>query len=243
MKLGKSFQTALRLPCLGGLVAEAVDKRLHVVALFFLLLFHLEGQRLFLPALALKVIVIAHIDRELALIQMQNGIDRLVQQITVMAHQQNGVGIVPDVALEPDRAFKVEVVGGLVEQQNVGCAKQRRCQRHPHAPATGQGGAGAVLRRLAEAEARQDDGRPRRSRMGLDIGQSDLDFRNAVRIGCRFSLGQQGFPFLVARHHRVEQAFRPAGRFLRHRADPGILRHAGGARFRDQVAKDKLQKC
>ncbi len=140
-----------------------------------------------------------------------------------MAHQQNGVRIIADVALEPDRAFKIEIVGGLVEQQHIGRAKQRRRQGNAHAPAAGQRRAGAILRLFAEAEARQDDGGPGRGRMGLDIGQPDLDFRNAVRIGRRFGLGEQGFPLLVAGHDRIEQAFGPARRFLRHRADAGIV--------------------
>ena len=131
--------------------------------------------------------------RELALIEMQDGIDRLIQQVAVMAHQQNGVRIIADVALEPDRAFEIEIVGGLVEQQHIRRAKQRRRQGNAHAPAAGKGRAGAILRLFAEAEARQDDGRPGRGRMGIDIGQPDLDFRNAVRIGCRFGFGQQGF--------------------------------------------------
>ena len=71
--------------------------------------------------------------------------------------------------------------------------------------------AGAVLRLFAEAEARQDDGSPRRGRMGVDIGQPDLDFRNAVRVGGGFGLRQQGFPLLVAGQHRIEQAFGPPG--------------------------------
>jgi hypothetical protein len=78
--------------------------------------------------------------------------------------------------------------------------------------------------------------------MGLDIRQPDLDFRNAVRIRGRFRLSQQGFPFLVARHNRVEQAFWPARCLLRHRADAGIFRHACRTRLGNEFAENKLQK-
>ena len=66
------LQPALRLHRLRCLVAEAVDEGLHVVALLFLLPFHFQGQRLLLAALALEVVVVAHVNGELALIEMQD---------------------------------------------------------------------------------------------------------------------------------------------------------------------------
>ncbi len=86
---------------------------------------------------------------------------------------------------------------------------------------------GPVLRLFAEAEARQDGGGAGRGGMGVDIGEPDLDFRNAVRIGRRLGLGEKLGAFAVAGQDGIEQRSRAAGRFLRDRADPGIARHAG----------------
>ena len=40
--------------------------------------------------------------------------------------------------LQPERAFEIEIVGRLVEQQQVGLREQRCGERHAHAPAAGE---------------------------------------------------------------------------------------------------------
>ena len=47
-----------------------------------------------------------------------------------MGDDENGTGIVGQMMLEPVHAFGVEMVGGLVEQQQVGLAQQELGQRH-----------------------------------------------------------------------------------------------------------------
>ena len=73
-------------------------------------------------------------------------------------------GIVAQIALEPQRAFEIEVVGRLVEQQQLGLEEQHGRERDAHAPAARQRAAGALLRRLVEAEAGQDAARRARAR-------------------------------------------------------------------------------
>ena len=70
---------------------------------------------------------------------MDDRIDRPVKQVAVVADQQDGVRIFADIGFQPKRAFKVEIVGGLVEQQKVGLGKQYGGQRNTHAPAAGEG--------------------------------------------------------------------------------------------------------
>ncbi len=113
-------------------------------ARLLLLLLELRLQRLLLASLPLETVVIALIEGELALIEMKNGLRRLVQQIAVVAHHDHHMPIVADEALEPDRPFEVEIVRRLVEQQNVGIGEQRRRQRHSHAPAARESGAGRL---------------------------------------------------------------------------------------------------
>ena len=122
---------------------------------------------------------------------MQNGIDRVIEQVAVVAHHQHGVRIVADEALEPDRAFEVEIVGRLVEKQHIGRGEEGGCERHAHAPAARQGRAGAALRLLGEAQARQDCRGAGRCGMGVDIGEPRLDFGDAVRVGRGLRLIEQ----------------------------------------------------
>ena len=71
----------LRLRRLG---AEALDERLQMLTLRLLLLQQLQLQRLPLGALPFELAVAAAIDGELALIEMDDRIDRLVEKVAVM---------------------------------------------------------------------------------------------------------------------------------------------------------------
>ena len=55
-----------------------------------------------------------------------------------MGDGQDGAGVGREVALQPLHRLGVEVVGGLVEQQQVGLLEQQLAQRHPAALATGE---------------------------------------------------------------------------------------------------------
>ena len=85
-----------------------------------------------------------------------------------------------DVVLEPERAFEVEIVGRLVEQQEVGLGEQHGGERDPHAPAAGEGRARPLLRCLVEAEAGEDGGGARLGGMGVDVGEARVDLGDAV---------------------------------------------------------------
>lgn len=111
---------------------------------------------------------------------MDRGGRNLVQQLAVVADQQDRVRIVPQVVLQPDRRFEVEVVGRLVEQQQFRLGEQYPGERHAHAPAAGEVAARPRLRLGVETQARQDLGRPGRGRMGVDVSQPSVDLGDAV---------------------------------------------------------------
>ena len=99
-----------------------------------------------------------------------------------MADDQHRMRIAREEVLEPDRAFEVEIVGRLVEQQHVRPREQHRRQRHPHPPAAGELRAGPRLRRRIEPEPVQDRRRPRLRRMRVDVGEPRVDLGDAVRV-------------------------------------------------------------
>src|SRR3546814_15212624 len=90
----------------------------------------------------------------------------------VVGDQQESAGIALQKAFQPERGFEVEVVGRLVEQQQVGGLEQEGGEGHPHAPAAGELGAGALLGRLVEAEPGQDTRGAGRGGGGPDGGQT-----------------------------------------------------------------------
>jgi hypothetical protein len=59
----------------------------------------------------------ALVERQLAAIEMQDLVDRSVEQVAVMADDDHGARIVRQMIFQPQRAFEIEIVGGLVEQQ------------------------------------------------------------------------------------------------------------------------------
>lgn len=121
------------------------------MALLVLLFLQLHFEALLLAARLLEIIVAAGIKRELALIEMHDRRHGAVEEIAIVTDDQHGVRIGLEMVLEPKRAFEIEVVRRLVEQQNVGLEKQDRAERHTHAPAAGEFPAGAPLGFLVEA--------------------------------------------------------------------------------------------
>ena len=67
-----------------------------------------------------------------------------------MGDGQDGALVIGEVLLEPLHALGVEVVGRLVEQQQIGLGQQQLAQRHAATLAAGQVGDGLVGRRAAQ---------------------------------------------------------------------------------------------
>jgi hypothetical protein len=62
----------------------------------------------------------------------------VLQEVPVVADDDDGADPLGEDALEPEDAFHVEVVGGLVHQQHVGGGSQRARDREALLPAAGQ---------------------------------------------------------------------------------------------------------
>ena len=58
-----------------------------------------------------------------------------IEELAGVRHEQHRLLPPEQVVLEPQDRVKVEVVGGLVEQKQIGLHEQRTRQRHPHSPA------------------------------------------------------------------------------------------------------------
>ena len=99
-------------------------------------------------------------------------VDGHVEEVAVVRNQHEGVGIVRQIIFQPVAGFEIEMVGGLVEQQQVGLLQQQLGQREAHLPAAGKLLGLAVPVVLAEAQAvehRADLRFDARSRRGSGI--------------------------------------------------------------------------
>jgi hypothetical protein len=110
---------------------------------------HLQGQ--LLAADPFEGVVAARVHGQPVLIEMDDALGHAVQQIAVVADQEQGLGIAPQIVLEPEARLQIEMVGRLVQQQEIGLGEQHRGERHPHAPAAGKAGERLLLRLLVEA--------------------------------------------------------------------------------------------
>ena len=85
--------------------------------------------------LAGELVVRAVPEGQLLLIKVQNGAHGTVQQATVVADDDDGVGVLLQVAFQPQSAFQIKVVGRFVQEQIVGLGEQNARQSHAHPPA------------------------------------------------------------------------------------------------------------
>ena len=236
LHLLQRFQPRLRLSRLRRLRPEPLHEGFHVLARGLLLGARLLLQRLALLQLPLELVVAAAPEGELLLVQMHDRRDRPVQKVAVVRDDQHGVRVARHVVLEPQSAFEVEIVGGLVEEQQVGLREQHRGECDAHAPAAGKRGGGALLRRLVEAQPGQDGGGARLSRMGVDVGEPRVNLGDPVGVGRTPFFLEKGGAFGIRLQHDLDQRLVRARRFLGHLADPRALGHRDGARLGREIA-------
>src|SRR6202042_2821321 len=71
-------------------------------------------------------------------VQVEDLVDNLLDQVHVVADDQEPAAVVLEVVAQPDDRVRVQVVGRLVEQQRLRVGEQDAGQLDPAALATGQ---------------------------------------------------------------------------------------------------------
>ena len=146
----------LGLGGLGGLVAELVNEDLHVGDIALLggaLCAHLLQVVL---ALLKVAAVVAGVGGYAAVLERGDVVDTGVHEGAVVTDDEHGAVVVRDKAAQPLDAFEVQVVGGLVQQQQVGMAQEELCQRNTHLPAARELGTRALKVGDLKAQTGQD---------------------------------------------------------------------------------------
>ena len=73
-----------------------------------------------------------------AAVELEDPAGDVVEEVAIVGDGDDGALVLGEVALEPRDRLGVEVVGGLVEQQQVGRAEQQPAQRDAAALAAGE---------------------------------------------------------------------------------------------------------
>ena len=173
---------------------------------------------------------------------MKDVIDDLVEELPVVADEQQRVAIAAQEIGEPQRGFEIEVIGRLVEQQQLGLGEEHAGKRDTHAPAAGEIRQRLILLVVVEAETREDAGGARFRRMRADCGEPLVDFRDARGIGAVLGLGEEALALVIGSEHGLQWRGRAAGRFLRDEADTRIARQGDAAAIERTLAADQIEQ-
>jgi hypothetical protein len=166
-----------------------------------------------------------------------------VEQVAVVADQEQRARVAAQVRLEPGDRLEVEVVGRLVEQHQVRLGEQDRGQRHPHPPAARERGERERLCRLVEAQALEDRGGSRGRGIRADRGEAVVDLAQAGGVDAgRRRLGQQPRALLVGGEDGLDRRGLAARRLLCHHADPCARPEPHGARVGLGLARDEAEQ-
>src|SRR5260370_22064665 len=83
---------------------------------------------------------------------VDDAVDDRIEEFAIVRNEQQRAGILEEPALQPQDGIEVEVIGGLIEQQQVRAAHQRLRNVEPHSPAPGKSAYRARLVGCGETE-------------------------------------------------------------------------------------------
>ena len=117
-----------------------------------------------------------------ALLDVQDVADHGVEEVPVVGDHQQGAAVALQPAFQPQHRIQVQVVGGLVQQQQVGAAHQGPRQVETDAPAAGE-----FLHRpgevgIGEAQAVQQFGRPGLGPVTADLAVAGMQGGDALAV-------------------------------------------------------------
>ena len=192
------------LTALGLVGAEAADELLQIPDLFLALLVLVADELLHERGGLVPEIVVAGVHLAGFVIDVHDVGAHGVKEVAVMAdHNHDGVAVHQEV-LQPFGAFHVQAVGGLVQQNDVGMAKQRLRQQHLHLLAAVEAGHLGVVQLGGDADAVEELGGLGFGIPAVHLGKLALQLRRALAVGvAEVGLGVERVLFL---HDVVEAA-------------------------------------
>ncbi len=180
---------ALRLLRLRGLGPEAIDERLQMGDLPLLLHVGRLLQRELLRALPLELRIVAGVGLELPRVEVDDPVDHAVEKIAVVRDEQQRSRIAREPVLEPQHGVEIEVIGGLVEQQEVRAAHQGLREIEPHSPAAREPGDRTLVGRCGKPEPREQCRGARSCRVAADFVVAVMKVRERLALSGRIGGG------------------------------------------------------
>ena len=189
LHLFQFLDPALYLLGLGGLVPKAVDK--HFELLDTLALIPISRIQLVaaLRLLGDVFVIIARIEVNPLVPNFHDLFDRHIQKIAVVRDEYEGIGIIFQVVLQPVARLQVEMIGWLVQQQQVRLLQQKLRQGNPHLPSTRE--FLSATRPIFFLESEPSQHRPDLGLDGISIPRLKLVFY-AMKMVCHLGVFRGG---------------------------------------------------
>ena len=174
--------------------------------------------------LALELGVVTGIQAQLAPVEMDDRCHDRVEKIAVVGDEQQRSGIPLQPLLEPEHGVEIEMVGRLIEQQQIRARHQRLRQVEPHAPPAREARHRLAVARRRKAQAGEQHRRARARTIAIDRLVTLMQFREQFAGGARIGLGvcqcvlhraQLG----IAVEHELDRRNSHCGSLLRHMPD------------------------
>ena len=138
LKLFQKLDARLDLRGLGSNLTETIDEFLVLLDLFLLIAIRLHLLLVALLALIEIGRVIAGVGNELGCVgvDFDHRLNDRIHEIAIVRNHQNRARVIQQISLQPQQRQKVEVVGRLVEHQQVGLHHQQARKVRTHHPST-----------------------------------------------------------------------------------------------------------
>jgi hypothetical protein len=102
------------------------------------------------------MVVVARVAAQPLGLEREHPLDVAVQELAIVADEQQRALTLAQEAVEPFLGGDVEMIGGLVEEQDLGILQEQRGQNRPHLPAARELMQRAIEPALVESEPHQD---------------------------------------------------------------------------------------
>lgn len=208
----------------------------------------MEGE--LLGAGALKSRIVAAVKLQRLVMHVHDVVAHGIQEIAVVGNQQQRAGIAGKPLLKPQQRIEVEVVGGLIEEQQVRGHEQRASQIDAHSPAAGKRRQGACEIRLDKAEPDQQLGRAGLGPIAIQGFNQAVQLRFTVRVtgvAGRLEIGLCLAKINIAVQHIVDNGPVQGVDFLGHVGDalPAAQLHVTlvGAELAQQQLEEARLAC
>ena len=236
------LEPALHLPCLARLGPEARDELHHVGHLALLARVHRLLQRESRRTLGLVRRVVARVERQPRALDAGDVRHATIEKVAIVRDDQQRAAEAAEPALEPDDRVEVEVVGRLVEQQQVGPARQRASEVEAHAPAAGELGDAALEVGVFEPESREQARGAGLGAVAVERRVALVQLAEARAIVRAFGVGERLLDrtqLVVTVEHEVERAAVERRGLLCDRGDAPMRGHGAGAALADELAAEQ----